>query len=642
MKRWKRWIAVSLVAVLSVMVSGEAFAEEMVTDADAAVTDEIENEDPGAYRLGQCQISSADSLDISVEAEALESSSVIVTHNSKYANCTIEKGVDVSKWNGTIDWAKVAKDDIKFAFVRVGYRGSSTGTLYSDTSALTNLKGAKAAGIKVGVYFYSQAITEAEAKAEADYAIDIVKQSGISLDLPVVMDQEFAETDGSLSGRLYNASLSKTQATNVVVAFCKEVTAKGYSPMLYANKANLTSYLNVSSVESVGKIWLANPVTSANNATSYTGNYEYWQYYWKGSVSGISTATDMNYHYITSGTSSTSTATETVTGTASVNVSSLNVRTGPATTYASYGTIAKGTKVSILGTSGSWTKVKTTINGTSVTGYVLTVYITEDTSGASSSSSAASSSTTTASGTTLSATASTTATTKTGKVNASSVNVRSGAGTSYTSYGTVSKGTAVKILGTSGSWTKVTVTVKNASKTGYILSTYITEDKTTANTTTSSTATSTKTTASTTTTKTGKVNASSVNVRSGAGTSYTSYGTVSKGTAVKILGTSGSWTKVTVTVKNASKTGYILSTYITEDKTTTTTASTTTTKTGKVNASFVNVRSGAGTSYTSYGTVSKGTAVKILGTSGSWTKVTVTVKNASKTGYILSTYITVS
>ena len=110
------------------------------------------------------------------------------THAKQFKNCHIYNGIDVSTWNKQIDWNAVKASGIDFAFIKVGGRGwGSAGTLYHDSRALENLKGAKAAGIKIGVYFFSQAITEKEAAEEAQYTINYLHTYGISIDLPIAM-----------------------------------------------------------------------------------------------------------------------------------------------------------------------------------------------------------------------------------------------------------------------------------------------------------------------------------------------------------------------------------------------------------------------------------------------------------------------
>lgn len=191
-------------------------------------------------------------------------------------------GIDVSKWQGDIDWKAVANAGIDFAIIRCGYRGSSTGVLAEDSYFKQNIKGATENGIKVGVYYFTQAITEAEAVEEASAAIALVQ--GYKLHFPI-----FIDTEGS-GGRA--DSLDKATRTAIVKAFCETVRNSGYKPGIYASKYWYYDKLDVSQL-STYNIWVAQYNTECN----YNGRYDMWQYSSKGSVPGISTNVDMNICY---------------------------------------------------------------------------------------------------------------------------------------------------------------------------------------------------------------------------------------------------------------------------------------------------------------------------------------------------------
>lgn len=211
-----------------------------------------------------------------------------VIHDEKFSGYTKRKGIDVSRHQGTIDWKKVKASGVEFAIVRVGYRTyKESGNLFTDNMAEQNIKGAKEAGLKVGVYIYSQAVNVSEAREEADYAIDQLK--GEYLDLPVVFDYEFY-TDG----RLEKANLSKEEGTAIANAFCTEVVNKGYVPMVYANKYMLENFLYADKISNNYNIWLAN----YTNKTSYEGEYTFWQFSESGNVDGISSSSvDLDFWY---------------------------------------------------------------------------------------------------------------------------------------------------------------------------------------------------------------------------------------------------------------------------------------------------------------------------------------------------------
>ena len=194
-------------------------------------------------------------------------------------NEILRRGIDVSAWQGSIDWEKVAADGIEFAFIRAAYRTTGLGTLYKDSCFEANMKGARAAGVKIGVYIFSQAITVEEAVEEADYLMNLVKN--YKIDLPLVFDFEYMP-NGRLTG-----DLGKRLSTDICLAFCARVEAAGYESMVYANPSTLNGYLYP---EEFGRVWLAHYTAK----TSYTGRYEYWQFTASGVVNGIEGDVDLN------------------------------------------------------------------------------------------------------------------------------------------------------------------------------------------------------------------------------------------------------------------------------------------------------------------------------------------------------------
>ena len=217
---------------------------------------------------------------------------LVYTHNHPNADKGVAYGIDVSYYNGSIDWKAVKNAGIQNVMVRVGYRGyGATGTLNEDPRFRENIEGALNAGLNVGVYIFSQAINRQEASDEADFIIERIRNYNITL--PVVIDFEYANIGTETGGRLYNANLSVDQATNVCKAFCRIVEEEGYTAMVYANKYMLTDHLDASELSSRYKIWLANYTTS----TSYSGYYDVWQYSSKGNVNGISGLVDCNFWY---------------------------------------------------------------------------------------------------------------------------------------------------------------------------------------------------------------------------------------------------------------------------------------------------------------------------------------------------------
>lgn len=194
-------------------------------------------------------------------------SSTTYTHASQFKNSTVMKGIDVSEWNGSINWSKVKSSGVTFAFIRAGGRYYGSGAYFVDSKFAENVKNATAAGIDVGAYFYSQAINATEARQEAAYTLNIV--SSYNLTLPIVMDYEYAWA-GGLTGRLYNAHLSKSAATTVINTFCSTVEASGYVGMLYASKSVITDDMNITSINNKYPIW--NAQYNDSDTLTYTDN----------------------------------------------------------------------------------------------------------------------------------------------------------------------------------------------------------------------------------------------------------------------------------------------------------------------------------------------------------------------------------
>lgn len=192
-------------------------------------------------------------------------------------------GIDVSKWNQNIDWNKVKEAGVQFVIIRCGYRGSKTGVLVEDPYFRQNIKEAKAAGLKVGVYFFTQAINQAEAVEEASMVLSLTE--GYELDYPI-----FIDTEGS-GGRA--DTLDAVTRTAVCEAFCETVEQAGHEAGVYASRN--WYYNNVDDdVLSRYTIWVA----EYRKEPLYTGRYDIWQYTSSGQIDGINGRVDLNLSYI--------------------------------------------------------------------------------------------------------------------------------------------------------------------------------------------------------------------------------------------------------------------------------------------------------------------------------------------------------
>lgn len=192
------------------------------------------------------------------------------------------KGVDVSKYQRNIDWNAVKASGIDFAIIRVGYRGWGTGALVEDPYFKQNIAGATKAGLKVGLYFYSQAVNEAEAVEEASMVLRLAK--GYNIQYPIYFDTEkVANNNGRADG------ISKAQRTANAVAFCETIQNAGYRAGVYSYASWFYNQLNMASISKYS-IWIA----QYREQLSFNYNYDIWQYTSKGQVPGIPGGTDMN------------------------------------------------------------------------------------------------------------------------------------------------------------------------------------------------------------------------------------------------------------------------------------------------------------------------------------------------------------
>lgn len=194
-------------------------------------------------------------------------------------------GIDVSKWNKEIDWEKVKAAGVDFAIIRCAYRGSSTGSLVEDPYFKKNIEGATKAGIKVGVYFFTQAVTITEAMEEASIAVSLCRDYPIAY--PIFIDTEGAGANARA------ANLDVETRTAVCKTFCETVEAAGYNAGIYASKNWFNKNLDVSKLEDY-YMWLAEYKSEA----TYTGNYDFWQYTSSGKIDGIEGRVDLNVGYV--------------------------------------------------------------------------------------------------------------------------------------------------------------------------------------------------------------------------------------------------------------------------------------------------------------------------------------------------------
>ena len=215
-----------------------------------------------------------------ITAPATPSTPSIATDPQYVSAHSGSKGIDVSKHNGNIDWNAVKNDGITFAIIRCGYRGSSSGALVIDPYYYTNMAGAQSAGISTGVYFFTQAVNEAEAVEEASMVLELL--NGYSLQMPVYLDVEKSNGRGD--------AISVEERNAVCRAFLSTIKNAGYTTGIYSNKLWFENRISTASFLD-NQIWLAQYVDIPTYGAT---RYDMWQYTSKGHVAGISGNVDMN------------------------------------------------------------------------------------------------------------------------------------------------------------------------------------------------------------------------------------------------------------------------------------------------------------------------------------------------------------
>ena len=237
-------------------------------------------------------------------------------HKADYADDELVNGIDVSywqadaalkkkyskdrtKWTQTgLDWESIHGAGIDFAFVRVASRDTKDGSIYRDNCADSHIQGAVSNDINVGLYFFSQALNETEAREEAQYVLDMIDQYGWNVSMPIIMDRE-----AGANKRLTAGKLSKTKETAVCQAFADTITAAGYRAGVYASYAWIKNYINTDALYDCS-LWVAryNNTTTSNtkSGTPYSDvayDYEFWQYSSVAKVSGYTGNLDVNFWY---------------------------------------------------------------------------------------------------------------------------------------------------------------------------------------------------------------------------------------------------------------------------------------------------------------------------------------------------------
>ncbi len=195
-------------------------------------------------------------------------------------------GADISRYQDDIDFAAMKEDGIDFVMIRLGSRGYQTGALQLDEDFTKNIEGATLAGLSVGIYFYSQAVTQQEAEEEANLVIENLKDKKITY--PVAFDMEFADNDSSRV-----ETLSKDERTVIAASFLKKIKEAGYIPMIYGNMEWLLKRIDLSKLTDYS-VWLSDE----SDIPAYPYQFQMWQYTKQGEVAGIDGYVDLNINFV--------------------------------------------------------------------------------------------------------------------------------------------------------------------------------------------------------------------------------------------------------------------------------------------------------------------------------------------------------
>ena len=193
-------------------------------------------------------------------------------------------GIDVSVWQGNIDWEQVKAAGVEFAMIRVGYRGSEQGVLLDDENAQANYAGATAAGIKVGAYLFSQSISVEEAEEEAAFLLNRIQDWNV--EMPVVYDWEYIDETSR------TAKVEARTLTDCTIAFCDKIAKAGYQPMVYFNSDHSKNNVYIRELTQY-PFWLARYDT----VLDYPYKVDMWQYTETGRVPGIDGNVDINLYF---------------------------------------------------------------------------------------------------------------------------------------------------------------------------------------------------------------------------------------------------------------------------------------------------------------------------------------------------------
>lgn len=262
----------------TLMSSGESTTDML----RAFFPEEIVVADTGRYYFFPIQESLAKNT---YDPDAFQTDEDGVIHYYQDGERVSHKGIDVSRYQDTINWSRVADDEVEYAFIRLGIRGYTTGEIMEDESFQRNIKGALDNDIDVGVYFFTQAMSVEEAEEEAEFVLESINPYQVKY--PIVLDVEAVTSSEARAN-----DLSSEERTKYCIAFCEKIKEAGYTPMIYGNLKTFMLMLHIEELEEYDK-WFA----YYDEAYYFPYDFKIWQYTNKGRVSGISGDVDLNISF---------------------------------------------------------------------------------------------------------------------------------------------------------------------------------------------------------------------------------------------------------------------------------------------------------------------------------------------------------
>lgn len=270
------------VSAAALIMAGTALFLVLRENGEAGTSPEPEADEPVTFRFGDMVLTPLEGMPLNpYDKDSFsvdEKGRTVYEQNGRRARA----GIDVSTHQQEIDWPAVAADGVDFAILRLGHRGYSEGGLFLDRTFEQNLRGALEAGLEVGVYFFSQAVTPEEAEEEADYVLEVL--DGQELTFPVAFDWESIPGDEARTDGLDGETMTRCAA-----AFCERIKDAGYRPAVYFNRTqgylrydlrDLTDY----------DLWLA----EYDAVPDFYYHFDLWQYSHTGRVDGIQGDVDLD------------------------------------------------------------------------------------------------------------------------------------------------------------------------------------------------------------------------------------------------------------------------------------------------------------------------------------------------------------